>query len=211
MLNTESSILTRNVTFHIYSTYARVSVGICRTSHRPDECGTRPCLRWVQTQGCRSDTPGEHKKMPQALSRSVQSPKDWYRDFQTKNILVALLRSSSSKVQVPKFDYVACSSVRLSNHTRRKAIHNVSAHQLARYYLSQRVPQHGLMFFSPLIYTPQSRTYYQNIAKLLTHPSMYISVFQKDFSFTEVLNEGKCQKREITKGDNSQAWLSHSN
>ena len=60
--------------------------------------------------------------------------------FKQKIFLVALLRSSSSKVQVPKFDYVACSSVRLSNHTRRKAIHNVSAHQLARYYLSQRVP-----------------------------------------------------------------------
>ena len=39
----------------------RTCLGICRTSHRPDECGTRPCFRLVQAQGHNPDTPGKHK------------------------------------------------------------------------------------------------------------------------------------------------------
>ena len=31
-------------------------IGICRTSHRPDECGTRPCFRWVQAQSRSPET-----------------------------------------------------------------------------------------------------------------------------------------------------------
>ena len=33
------------------------SHSICCTYHQPDECGTRPFLRWVQAQGHRPDTP----------------------------------------------------------------------------------------------------------------------------------------------------------
>ena len=30
-------------------------------SHQPDECGTRPFLRWVRAQGRNPDTPGVSK------------------------------------------------------------------------------------------------------------------------------------------------------
>ena len=31
--------------------------GICRPSHQPDECGTRPFLKWVWAQGHSPDAP----------------------------------------------------------------------------------------------------------------------------------------------------------
>ena len=38
------------------------------------------------------------------------------------------------KAEVPKLDYIAYSSVQLSNHTHSEAIDNVSEHQLPQYY-----------------------------------------------------------------------------
>ena len=63
------------ITLAKYNTYQQRKVGkpllvvttlyifpICHSSHRPDECGTKPFLRWVRTQ-CRSpDTPSGSKK-----------------------------------------------------------------------------------------------------------------------------------------------------
>ena len=39
----------------------------------------------------------------------------------------------------PKLDYIARLNVRLSNYTRSEAMHNVSAHQLPRYYQTQQI------------------------------------------------------------------------
>ena len=57
------------------------SVDICRKSHRLDECGTRPCFRWVQTQGYSSDTLGMHNNasgpVDIPLKISLVPPEAW--------------------------------------------------------------------------------------------------------------------------------------
>ena len=61
--------------------------------------------------------------------------------------------------QVSELDYAARSSVRLFNHTRYEAMHNVSAHQLPQNYRAQWVPFPALNYFGHLIYASQTNTY----------------------------------------------------
>ena len=45
----------------LYSINGVGRINICLTPHRPDECGIRPCFRWVQVQGRSPDRPDKHK------------------------------------------------------------------------------------------------------------------------------------------------------
>ena len=63
-----------------------------------------------------------------------------------------LLSSCYGPVQTLKLDYIAWSSVQLSNHAHNKAMHNVSVHKL------------------PWYYQPYSRYWFSHIGKLLTRP-----------------------------------------
>ena len=65
--------------------------------------------------------------------------------------------------------------------TQSEAIHNVSVYQQLWYYKPQRVPFYSLNCFSYMIYLPQNSTY-QNIAGLLTHPSIVSKLFHLIFS-----------------------------
>ena len=59
----------------------------------------------------------------------------------------------------PELDNTERSSMQLSNHTRYKAIHNVSAHQLAWYYQTTGCTYHSLNYFGHALYTLQTSTY----------------------------------------------------
>ena len=47
-------------------------VGICCMSNQPDECSTKPFLRWVLAQGCSSDTPSIPKNALGPVSISLK-------------------------------------------------------------------------------------------------------------------------------------------
>ena len=46
-------------------------VGICRSSHQPDECDARPFFRWVRVQGCSPDMAGSSKNSLGLVSISL--------------------------------------------------------------------------------------------------------------------------------------------
>ena len=41
---------------------------ICQLSHQPDECSSRPFLRWVWVQGCNPDAPSSSKNVSGLVS-----------------------------------------------------------------------------------------------------------------------------------------------
>ena len=59
--------------------------------------------------------------------------------FRSANIFRRFPIVQSRKAYFPELDYVSRWSARFLNHTRSDVTHNVSAHQLPRYYQPQRV------------------------------------------------------------------------
>ena len=51
-----------------FSSYAFPAYGICRISHRPDECGTKPFFRWLRVQGHSLDMLGGSKNASDLIS-----------------------------------------------------------------------------------------------------------------------------------------------
>ena len=70
-----------------------------------------------------------------------------------------------------EFDNVTRSSVHLSNHTQNEKMHNVSAHQTAMILPIIVGSFHSWNCFGHVIHTLQA-SMYQNMTKLLTHPSI---------------------------------------
>ena len=46
--------------------------GIWRPSHQPDECGTRPFLKWVRAQGRSPDAPGIPQNAPGSVGITLK-------------------------------------------------------------------------------------------------------------------------------------------
>ena len=94
--------------------------------------------------------------------------------FTQKNHFWLLLRCYGCvrphKVGIHKLDYVALSSLRLLSHIRNETMHNVSTHQLPRYYQPLRVP--ATAWTASFTWGTRRKLVLttKNIAKLSTHP-----------------------------------------